>query len=1655
MLVSKLMAFFTSVLHYLCFKNIHVYVVMQTQTSSWIEANFQKRECIKYITSGKDTSRCGCGQTLQSHTIQASHSTGAQSLYSVTSAISNGDHWASSRHTQTYPTDAFGIIEFQGSPHPLKAQYVRLSHDTRPELVLQLLTREWQLELPKLLISVHGGKANFELQPKLKRVLRKGFVKAAKTTGAWIFTAGTNTGVMRHVGEALLNERTPRLHGRVVTIGIAPWGIIENRKKLIGKNVVVPYHSISSPKSRLAVLNNHHSYFILVDNGSLGKYGAEIALRKKLEKYISKQKIYARSDMRSCGVPVVCVVVEGGLNTIRAVLEYVTDSPPVPVVVCDGSGRAADLLAFTQKYIQDDEMMIDNMKDQLIATIEKTFHLNKDQAEQVYKELVSCVRRKDLITVFRMGEGPCRELDQAILTALLKGHHLPPPDQLSLALTWNRADIARSEIFVYGQEWPPGSLEIAMMDALVLDRVDFVKLLQEKGVTMQKFLTIPRLEELYNTKYGPTNTLQYLVRDVKKDLITVSSVLQNIPHEYRYTLYDIGLVIEKLMGGAYRSSYCRRKFRLLYNNVMKKVSTCPILTHTMAFQYQGATNLGDSYSYNNSLFKYPFNELIIWAVLTKRHQMALYMWQNGEEALVKAIVAYKLNTEMAREAAEDDMEGDIYEELKAYAKDFETRALDLLDYCYRQDNDIALQLLTYELQNWSEQTCLGMAVNAKHSSLLAHTASQMLLADLWMGGLRTRKNTNLKVILGLLFPPTILTLDFKTKEELQLMPQTEEEHMLNKEEDEESESDTTSHEERPPLGNLYNMESLTSLAAHTVSHCSSNVRFAILENGKYNVESLPNGDLSGHTVKTKQRPLKLGKKIYEFYAAPITKFWGHTIAYGVFMCFYTYVVLVRMQPTPSWQELYVIAYLCTLGVEKIREIVCSEPVKIAQKVSVWLEKKWNPCDLALILCFLVGMALRFHPPTHEEGRVIYSMDIMYWYIRSLDFLSVNKYLGPYVTMIGKMVMNMIYFVVLLLVVLMSYGVARQSILYPYEEPSWRLARNIFHMPYWMLYGEVYADSIDPECGDGEGMFPCRTGMWLNPAIMAIYLLIANILLVNLLIAVFNNIFFEVNAISQQVWKYQRFRVVMEYEQKPVLPPPLIFTSHILLLLKFCFRRWRGLRENFDHGLKLFLDEDEVEKIHDFEEECVEGYFREKERKQQMSTDEQVRSTTERVEVISQKVEDIIQREKETCASIKSLDFRLTRLLELAEQTSTSLSVIHRFMATQMDETEAPQQTHPGRKLLDEEEPETLNQSITANIEEDYNGYHPTKTEKSQTVMRQDTEKSESPSKISNGETDEDSSSISLVLPFTEVGKKTTSKNSLLQRRLQSQQTAGCKLTRQSSVPAPAPSQDDTLGELSERPITRSNRLLRRGLSFSLSEVEEQASHVSLSPQTSVKFARSTSSGSQRRFDQDPVIYVLPASPHPPLAATRGEYTSITDDLENAACFTNLLHPSHNSLSRSTTTTSSQAQAVETEILKGAEAEDYFLMEGLIQRRLHRDSENLTVSLEELCSIQTDSDSEVSNNFHMERQGISAPAKLSSQDGTHYQSLSGERRRRSGSCGSANSLRSENGNEKSKKWNSSGHVNSSSTNTEELKPKRSESYGGICFLSHGFPNETSC
>lgn len=103
----------------------------------------------------------------------------------------------------------------------------------------------------------------------------------------------------------------------------------------------------------------------------------------------------------------------------------------------------------------------------------------------------------------------------------------------------------------------------------------------------------------------------------------------------------------------------------------------------------------------------------------------------------------------------------------------------------------------------------------------------------------------------------------------------------------------------------------------------------------------------------------------------------------------------------------------------------SEAGKINQKIKVWFGDYFNITDTIAIVTFFIGCGLRLgaynyytletpldsdieddkdpQNPVFLAGRLTYCLNIIFWYVRLLDFLAVNQQAGPYVMMIGKMV----------------------------------------------------------------------------------------------------------------------------------------------------------------------------------------------------------------------------------------------------------------------------------------------------------------------------------------------------------------------------------------------------------------------------------------------------------------------------------------------------------------------------------------------------------------------------------------------------------------------------------------------------------------------------
>ncbi|XP_036381855.1 transient receptor potential cation channel subfamily M member 6 [Megalops cyprinoides] len=1217
----------------------------------WIEETFCKRDCVKFIPATRDLHRCSpvcqvcqnlirccCGRLIGEHSALDP----APPLQPP-GELRTEEEWSIERHTRASPTDAFGTIDFQDGSRSCRAKYLRLSCDAKPEQLLQLMLRHWKMDLPKLVISVHGGTENFDLPLRVRQTFSKGLIKAAETTGAWIVTEGINTGVSRYVGDAVKLHGTHNLRKRY-TVGIAPWGVIENHSDLMGKDVIRPYQTLGNPLSKRTCLNGLHSHFLLVDDGTVGKYGGQLELRRGLEAHLQLQKIHPRLTQ---GVPVVCALVEGGPGMVSLVLEYVRSTPPVPVIIFEGTGRAADILAFVHKQTNDNRQLDTDIKEDVLLRVQNTFCLGKAESDHLYGLLMECMDFRDSITIFDSESAEQQDSDTAILTALFKGTKMPAPDQLSTALAWDRVDIAKKHVLVYGQHWKVGSLEQAMLDALVMDRVSFVNLLIENGMTMNRFLTVSRLEELYNTQQGPANNLLYhLVKEVKQSYLPVG---------YRVSLIDVGLVIEYLIGGAYRSTYTRKHFRAIYNRLhgQRKVWNA-LNSPSMQLENEVAavprphffrtaqpykrkekgvftpkSRLNKKAELNDSqLFVYNFNDLFVWAVLMRRQQMALFLWQHGEEAMARAVVACKLYRTMAYEAKQSNMGDSAAEELKTYSLEFGQLAVDLLDNAFRQNERMAMKLLTYEMKDWSNFTCLQMAVSSGLRPFVSHTCTQMLLTDLWMGRLNMRKNSWFKIILSIMLPPTILMLEFKSQAEMSHVPQPQEALQFG--------WDTGG----PGAGDS---------GRTGVSHFD-------VEKGHKN--AIHNPDVASHGILWT-------RKVYEFYNAPVVKFWFHSMAYLGFLMLYSYTVLVKMSPQPSSQEWLVIIYIFTTAVEKVREVFMSEPRKLSMKLKVWFSEYWNMNDFIAIVLFLIGFGLRWQDdPFQTAGRIVYCLDIIFWYVRLLDLFAVNQHAGPYLTMITKMTTNMFYIVVMMAIVLLSFGVSRKAILSPEEPPSWSLAKDVVFQPYWMMFGEVYAGEIDA-CAEQK---PCPPGAFITPFLQAVYLFFQYIIMVNILIAFFNNVYFDMKSISNKLWKYNRYRYIMTYQEKPWLPPPFILLSHLTLCLSSIHRHQRRKSEQeAESGLKLYLCQEDLKKLHDFEEQCVTIYFHRKDENLHCSQENRIKSTTETAEEMCGQLQEVSEKVHFIKDTLQSLDSQLGHLQDMSALVVDTLGVISASDSLQVEE----------------------------------------------------------------------------------------------------------------------------------------------------------------------------------------------------------------------------------------------------------------------------------------------------------------------------------------------------------------------------------------------------
>ncbi|KAL5964106.1 Transient receptor potential cation channel subfamily M member 1 [Taenia solium] len=338
---------------------------------------------------------------------------------------------------------------------------------------------------------------------------------------------------------------------------------------------------------------------------------------------------------------------------------------------------------------------------------------------------------------------------------------------------------------------------------------------------------------------------------------------------------------------------------------------------------------------------------------------------------------------------------------------------------------------------------------------------------------------------------------------------------------------------------------------------------------------------------TNEPSISVPEKVAMFYRAPRTKFCIHAAFYVVFLAFFSYTLLFGLKPNSvTVLEAALMVYLGSFCVETVRSFLKAVAGRGSARTlsGSWLsDDRWHAYDVVLMVASAVPICLRLGwNGTYIVAKTFYSLicecialvdhsalttSAIFYFLRLFQFYSVNRKLGPNSVMIFQMLMELAIFLFVLLIFLLPYGVSTQALLFPYiTEFDAEVLKNVFYYPYYRMYGELFLEQSEAQmegCNatTADGI-TCPMYNFMSPLFLAIYMLIVAVLLINLLIAIFSNVFEAVEAQSMQVWKTTMYYLLVEYKAKPVLPAPFSVLQALLegvaYFSSICIRSCRRL-----------------------------------------------------------------------------------------------------------------------------------------------------------------------------------------------------------------------------------------------------------------------------------------------------------------------------------------------------------------------------------------------------------------------------------------------------------------------------------------------------------------
>ncbi|CAF1116862.1 unnamed protein product, partial [Rotaria sordida] len=513
---------------------------------------------------------------------------------------------------------------------------------------------------------------------------------------------------------------------------------------------------------------------------------------------------------------------------------------------------------------------------------------------------------------------------------------------------------------------------------------------------------------------------------------------------------------------------------------------------------------------NNKYTKHHMlRDLFLWSILMDMPEMAKVLLLHVRSRICAALIA----SAVFKKYSNSSQIVDLRDKFQSQSLEFETYAAMSINKCYEYNEKRACELLLRQIPLFGNVTCMQVAISSESVKLLETACFDQTLNQVWFDKLSL---SNQQTSAKLLQIPSILTFGL--------------------------------------------------IAPWVINY------------RKENEESLMNTNLSKQGINyyvdeknsTEAPCTKYWTHFRYFHESSLIKMSYHFISYIWFLLVFSYMMLYHLDHRntfiiPHWTEIYVIITVSTM--------FCEEARKLFQEYDARMLERWGSTGSTLLTVltntfyilpyFLFYLGLGFRYGSYNEdllstARIIWALDLELWYLRTLKFVMALKFLGPKLFMLKNMLRDLFAFVFMIFIAITAYGVVSRSLILYKQVPftGYGIFSEIFYEPYWLIYGEVSdKDLLDDIINNNNNATGNAAEATATHVLLAFHMLFINILLLNLLIAVFADTIGKVQENTEFYWRYQRYSFVREYfERLPLSYPPLIIIPHIILLFLTIYQK---------------------------------------------------------------------------------------------------------------------------------------------------------------------------------------------------------------------------------------------------------------------------------------------------------------------------------------------------------------------------------------------------------------------------------------------------------------------------------------------------------------------